>query len=59
MKFIRRVDKSDYLEDQIVTIGSGGGSDTIENLLIGSDLEAYEFEVEGRRFVLLGYEKIN
>lgn len=55
IKFIRRVDTTKYLEDQTVTIGSGGGSDSVENLLIGGDLEAYEFEIEGKRFVLLGY----
>lgn len=60
IKFLRRVNKADYLENQIIniTIGAGGGSDsdTVENLLKGADLEAYEFEIEGKRFVLLGFE---
>lgn len=56
MKFIRRADTSKYLEIQTVTIGSGGGSYDVTNLLKGDDLEAFEFEVEGRRFVLLGFE---
>ena len=58
--FIRRVGAADYLENQTisVTIGSGGGSDTdiIENLLRGTDLIAYECEIEGKRVVLLGFE---
>jgi len=54
--FTRRVPVADYLEDQTVTIGDSGGSDTIENLLKGSDLIAYECELEGRRVVLLGFE---
>lgn len=57
--FNRRVDASDYLEDQDVTIGSGGGTDTVENLLKGSDLIAYECEIEGKRVVLLGFESKN
>lgn len=58
-KFIRRVDPTVYLEDQTISIGSGGGTDTIENLLIGDELNAYEFEIEGRRIVLLGFETKN
>lgn len=54
--FTRRVPVADYLENQDVTIGSGGGTDTVENLLKGSDLIAYECEIEGRRVVLLGFE---
>jgi len=58
--FLRRVDVADYLEDQSVsiTIGGDGGTDTdtIENLLKGADLIAYECELEGRRVVLLGFE---
>lgn len=56
LKFLRRVPKADYLENQTVTIGAGGGSDTVENLLKGADLQAYEFELEGKRVVLLGFE---
>lgn len=58
-KFIRRVDPSVYIENQTVNIGSGGGSDTVENLLIGDELLAYEFEIEGQRIVLLGFETKN
>jgi len=51
---------ADYLEDQSIsiTIGGDGGTDTdtIENLLKGSDLIAYECEIEGKRVVLLGFE---
>lgn len=56
IEFIRRVDPSSYLEDQVVSIGAGGGSDTIENLLIGTDLKGYEVMIEGKRVVLLGFE---
>ena len=60
INFLRRVDVADYLEDQDVSIsiGSGGGTDTdtIENLLKGADLIAYECEIEGKRVVLLGFE---
>lgn len=56
LKFIRRKNIADYLEDQSVTIGAGGGSDTVENLLIGTDMAAYEVEIEGKRVVLVGFE---
>lgn len=56
MKFVRRVDPANYLEDQSISIPTGGGSDTIENLLIGTELKGYEIEIEGKRVVLLGYE---
>lgn len=52
--FIKRVNKNNYLEDQ--TVSTSSSSATITDLLIGDDLEAFEFEIEGRRFILLGYE---
>lgn len=58
-KFIRRVNINDYMGTQTVsiTIGAGGGSDTddVENvpLIAGT---AYEFEIEGKRVVFIGYE---
>lgn len=57
--FLRRADPASYLENQTVTIPTGGGTDTIENLLIGTDLLAYECEIEGKRVVLLGFEAKN
>ena len=62
IKVIRRVDKTDYLENQTVsiTIGAGGGTDTdtVENLP-KNPTEALEVEWEGRRYVLLAYETKN
>ena len=55
LKFLRRVDQTDYLEDQTVTIGSGGGSDTVENLPISTDVVAIEVDVEGVRYVVLAH----
>mgnify|MGYP003116308579 CR=1 FL=1 len=57
LKFIRREPITDYIEDQVVNIGSGGGSDTIENLLKGADLEAFEFELEGKSIILVGFQR--
>lgn len=59
MKFIRRSDKADYIEDQTVTIsiGEGGGTDTdiVENLPKAPDT-AIEVELDdGSVLVLLGY----
>lgn len=55
MKFIRRTDKTDFIENQTVTIGAGGGSDTIENLPKNPDT-AIEVELDdGSTVVLLGY----
>ena len=58
MKFIRRTTTSDYIEDQTVTIGAGGGSDNVENLLKGTDLEALEVELDdGSVYVLVGFKR--
>lgn len=54
--FIRRLSKADYIENQSVSIGAGGGSDTIENLPKNPDT-ALEFEIEGKRYVILAYER--
>lgn len=55
MKYVRRADKTEYLENQIVTIGAGGGSDTVENLPKVADT-AIEVELDdGSIVVLLGY----
>lgn len=59
MKFIRRANKADFIEDQeiSITIGSGGGTatDTIENLPKNPDT-ALEVELDdGSTVVLLGY----
>ena len=59
IKFIRRKNIADYTENQSVTIGAGGGSDTVENLLKGSNLSAYEVDIEGKRVVLVGFEPID
>lgn len=59
MKFIKRTNKVNYIEDQIIsiTIGAGGGTDTdtIENLPKVADT-AIEVELDdGTIVVLLGY----
>jgi hypothetical protein len=59
MKFIRRANKADFIEDQTVsiTIGGDGGTDTdtIENLPKNPDT-AIEVELnDGSVVVLLGY----
>ena len=54
-KFLRRVNINDYYGTQTVTIGSGGGSDDIENVPVITGT-AYEFEIEGKRVVFIGYE---
>lgn len=52
IKFIRRKNIADYIEDQV--IGAGGG--TVSDVLIGANLSAYEVEIEGKRVVLVGFE---
>lgn len=55
MKFIRRAKKADFIENQTVTIGAGGGTDTVENLPKNADT-AIEVELDdGSVIVLLGY----
>lgn len=54
-KFIRRVDVTNYMGDQTVSIGAGGGSDTVENVPLQAGT-AYEFDIEGKRVVFIGYE---
>ena len=58
-KFLRRVNIDDYMGTQVVsiTIGVGGGTDTddIENVPVVAGT-AYEFEIEGKRVVFIGYE---
>lgn len=55
IKFLRRVDYTDYLADQ--TVPSGGGD--VTNVPITTGLTAYEVEIDGRRVVLLGYDTQN
>lgn len=50
IKFIRRKNIADYIEDQVI---AGG---TVEDLLKGDKLSAYEVEIEGKRVVLVGFE---
>lgn len=57
-KFIRRVNRDDYMGTQTVTIGVGGGSDDVDNVPLQAGV-AYEFEIEGRRVVFIGYETQN
>ena len=54
MKFLRRVNKEDYITDQ--TIGVGGGTVTD---VPDEPSEAIEVEIEGRRYVILAYETKN
>lgn len=55
VRYVRRANKADYVENQTVSIGAGGGSDVIENLPKNPD-EAIELEMDdGSVFVVLGY----
>ena len=58
-KFLRRVDIDDYYGTNTVSISipSGGGTDThdVENIPLVAGT-AYEFEIEGKRIVFIGYE---
>ena len=54
-KFIRRVNIDDYMGTQTVTIPDGGGNDDVENVPVIAGT-AYEFEIEGKRIVFIGYE---
>lgn len=55
MKFIRRANKADFIENQTVTIGAGGGTDTVENLPKSAET-AIEVELDdGTVVILLGY----
>jgi hypothetical protein len=55
MRFIRRANKADFLENQTITIGSGGGSDDVTNIPKEADT-AIEMQLEdGSTVVLLGY----
>lgn len=57
MKFVRRTNKTDFLENQTITIGVGGGSDDVENIPKIADT-AIEVELEdGSVVVLLGYTR--
>ena len=55
MKFVRRVDTALYLEDQTVTIGGGGGSDTVTDLPMAADTALEVTLDDGNVVVLLGY----
>ena len=54
-KFLRRVNIDDYFGTQTVTIGDSGGSYNVENIPVIAGT-AYEFEIEGKRIVFIGYE---
>lgn len=57
MKFLRRANTSNYIEDQTVSIGGGGGSDIVENLPKAPD-EALEIEMDdGSVYVVLAYKR--
>ena len=55
IKYVRRATVADYIANQTVTIGSGGGTDTVEDLPKKPD-EALEIELDdGSIFIVLGY----
>lgn len=58
-KFIRRVNINNYMGTQTIsiTLGTDGGTDTdeVENVPLVAGT-AYEFEIEGKRVVFIGYE---
>ncbi len=57
MKFIRRTTKDSFLENQTISIGAGGGIDTVENLPKLPD-EALEIELDdGSTYVVLAYKR--
>jgi hypothetical protein len=55
IKYVRRATVADYIADQTVTIGAGGGTDTIEDIPKKPD-EALEIEMDdGSVFIVMGY----
>lgn len=54
--FIRRVSTTPYIEDKQDSVGAGGGTVTIEDVPKVPDT-ALEVEIEGKRYVLLAYER--
>ena len=57
MKFIRRATVANFVADQTVTIGSGGGTDTVEHVPLSPD-DALEIELDdGSIYVILGYRR--
>ena len=56
MKFIKRVDQTQYIEDKTDSVGSGGGTVQIEDVPKAPDT-ALEVEIEGKRYVVLAYER--
>ena len=59
MRFIRTVPYENYIEDQTVTIGMGGGSDTVEDIPLAPNA-GLEIELDdGSVFVILGYRRKN
>lgn len=54
LKFLRRVDYADFIADQTVAIGAGGGSVDVTDIPVTPN-EALEVEIEGRRYILLAY----
>lgn len=57
MKYVRRATKADYIADQTVTIGTDGGTDTVENIPKAPD-DALEIELDdGSVYVVLAYRR--
>jgi hypothetical protein len=53
--FVRRANINNFVADQTVTIGAGGGTDTVENVPTRPDA-ALEIQLDdGSVFVILGY----
>lgn len=56
-KYIKRANLANYLENQTVTIGAGGGSDTVTDLPKKAD-DALEIELDdGSVYVVLAYKR--
>lgn len=57
MKFLRRLDPTEYVADQTVTIGSGGGSFDVLDIPTAPDT-ALEIEGDdGNVYVVLAYKR--
>ena len=56
LTFVRRVDTDPYIDDQTVTIGGGGGSDTVTDVP-NTPSVALEIEFDGETYVILAYKR--
>lgn len=53
--FVRRLNVDSFVADQVVSIGAGGGNDTVENVPLRPDAALEIVLDDGSVFVVLGY----